>query len=93
MATGSPTVSKQTLRTLLECFLVINIFPRRFPEDRVLPFGSNDNFWDMGDTGPCGPCTEIHYDHSGVDNAAHRVNASSSDVVELWNLVFMQYDR
>ena len=59
----------------------------------MLPFGSADNFWDMGETGPCGPCTEIHYDHLASDSAVHRVNAGSSDVVELWNLVFMQYDR
>ena len=65
----------------------------RFPKDRVLPFGSADNFWDMGETGPCGPCTEIHYDHVGREDAAHRINTGSSDVVELWNLVFMQYDR
>ena len=58
-----------------------------------MPFGSGDNFWSMGDTGPCGPCTEIHYDHRGRADAAHLVNAGSHDLVELWNLVFMRYDR
>ncbi|XP_036726010.1 alanine--tRNA ligase, mitochondrial isoform X6 [Balaenoptera musculus] len=55
------------------------------PASRMLSFGPQENFWEMGDTGPCGPCTEIHYDLAG--------GVGAPQLVELWNLVFMQHNR
>ncbi|KAJ8925311.1 hypothetical protein NQ315_009141 [Exocentrus adspersus] len=63
------------------------------PEERILPFGGKHNFWEMGVTGPCGPCTEIHVDHMGATNRAEFVNKGLHDLTELWNIVFIQYNR
>src|SRR4029079_4146789 len=65
---------------------------------RILRFSRDDNFWQMGDTGPCGPCSEIHYylGDNPQDPAFNRreyVNGTGDETVEIWNLVFMQYNR
>ncbi|GHO84572.1 alanine--tRNA ligase [Dictyobacter formicarum] len=63
--------------------------------ERILSFGDEDNFWSMGEIGPCGPSSEIHY-YRGSDPSKQRpegVNSSDDDYMEIWNLVFMQYNR
>ncbi|MBQ1938135.1 MAG: alanine--tRNA ligase [Bacteroidales bacterium] len=68
------------------------------PEDHILLGNKHDNFWEMGDTGPCGPCSEIHIDLRSEEEKAQLpgrelVNKSNPLVIEIWNIVFMQYER
>ena len=59
----------------------------------ILKFGDKDNFWEMGETGPCGPCSEIHIDLTPDGSGGPLVNVGDYRVIELWNLVFIQYNR
>ncbi len=66
------------------------------PEEKILRFGEEDNFWSMGDTGPCGPCSEIHMDRGekyGCDRPDCGVGCECDRYLEIWNLVFMQFNR
>jgi alanyl-tRNA synthetase len=63
------------------------------PASQISRKGAADNFWAMGDTGPCGPCTEIHYDRSAIKSSFGGDDAEGDTTMEFWNLVFMQFER
>jgi alanyl-tRNA synthetase len=66
-----------------------------FPDEKIIRIAGSDNFWSMGDTGPCGPCSEIFYDHGpGIEGGPPgSAEADGDRFVEIWNLVFMQYEQ
>lgn len=63
------------------------------PASRIMRCDEKDNFWQMADTGPCGPCSEIHFDQGAIVPGDDRPNSEGDRVIEIWNLVFMQYNR
>jgi len=76
----------------------IAIWKKRIDESRIIPASKKDNFWEMGDTGPCGPCSEIHVDLRSNDDRAKidgraLVNQDHPQVIEIWNNVFMEFNR
>ena len=74
------------------------IWEQYLPKDHIINGNKHDNFWEMGDTGPCGPCSEVHIDSRSEEEkkkipGAQMVNKDHPQVIEIWNLVFMQYNR
>jgi alanyl-tRNA synthetase len=69
------------------------LWQRYLPSGRILRFGEKDNFWSMGETGPCGPCSELHVDQGPHVPGDDTPNGRGDRVMEIWNLVFMQFER
>lgn len=69
------------------------MWKKYLPESQIQRFNEKDNFWEMGESGPCGPCSEVHFDRTPDLSGAKLVNAGVPEVIEIWNLVFIQYNR
>ncbi len=78
---------------LLEDTETREIWTQYFPQEQIIKGNFKDNFWMMGENGPTGPCTEIHYDLKGNRDASSLVNTGDSEVIEIWNNVFISYNR
>ena len=89
---GSPEEGIERDEEAAKCWL------KHVPADHIINGNKHDNFWEMGDTGPCGPCSEIHVDSRSEDQKAkvpgrEMVNKDDPQVIEIWNIVFMQFNR
>jgi len=69
------------------------LWKKYFPDNRIIPSKFKDNFWMMASTGPCGACTEIHYDMKTTSDRPHIVNTGDPTLIEIWNLVFIEYNK
>ena len=70
-----------------------DLWRKYLPDERIHKGNKKDNFWEMGETGPCGPCSEIHYDGTSDKSGTAFINKNNPNVIEIWNLVFIQYNR